>query len=205
MSIFGRIVTSTQVEAAVVDTLRTWLPDYLAEVCRQSGRDPATLPPPVAGDIFAMAQMQRRTSDKLPSIVVNVTGETKPVKMGRGKFRFTWPLDVVIGVGARDMQLALEGRGIYAGAVRALLVQKCGLDGFAAAIRPVGAAYDDATQSETRDTIGFAHMQFEIDVDDVVAHGMGPATPSVDPLVEPDDYPTTEFTELTTTLETEIT
>lgn len=177
-SIYGPIVTGDDVEAAAKTTIGLWIPAYVDEVARQKG---ATLPPvrhygvtyPDPGD----------TGSQYPSLAIyspGITGE--PIRHGDGRQDATWALGVGVVVADTVNYKALRLAKLYGAALRALLVQKGSLGGFATSTQWV----DEETTSlgyELDRWIADCTLMFEVRVNAVVNRFGGPTTPPPDPTV----------------------
>jgi hypothetical protein len=193
MTIFGNIYDDDQIEQAVMDCLKRWLPTYLAEVERQRGLTPPFYKRPASYGI--QQGMEKWPEDGLPHVLVVATGNNdEPTRDGRGKGRARWYIGVAVVVGNVNKALTRRMAYRYAAAVRALLVQKQSLDGaLDGNVRGLDWVDGRANEMEPNDerTVWASRQVFTLEVDDVVSHNRGPVTP--DPPDDPDeplpDYP----------------
>lgn len=192
MTIYGQVVTGSDVRRAVEAHIKLWIPTYLAEVADQHGRARADMPifrsyvPAVELDTLDAA-------GHLPSCVVVAPGlMDEPHMDGRGEYRARWAVATGAVVSGRDQDNTLELAELYAGALRTLMIQHPSLGGFASGVEWLGERYDDFGGPVDRRTIAAGSVQFGVDVEAVVESRAGPMTPPGDPMVEPDDWPTVE-------------
>lgn len=192
MSIYGQIITFHQVELAMKNFLQRWLPTYLAEMERQTGRTPGSLPRPVAWS--NTTEFTKFPEENLPLVVIvcpSITGT--PVKEGNGSYRVAYPVGVAVVVkagGSRPKESVRALAGIYSAAVRAAVLQHRGLDGFAITTNWIDERSDDIPV-DARRSLGSGQNVFEVEVRDVVSAHMGTSEPDppADPLEDPGDWP----------------
>lgn len=188
--VFGPLVGGDDVEAAVEATLRAWLPSYLAQVSVRDGRDEDALPMPrqwVVDDETETIQ-----PEQLPCLVISCPGlEDRPVKGGKRRYRGGWAVIVGVIVSAVDQASTHKLARLYAKAVRAVLVQKGDLDGFADSTDWLDEEYDYAPLEDGR-TLAAARVTFSVEVLDIADGFAGPTTPPADPYGEVDEPPTVE-------------
>lgn len=168
---FGQIVTAAQVEAAVISTLRTYLPHYLAEVERQSGAEPAIATPRT---YRVWTESDTWPSDQLPAVIVACPG-TSDTRRTAGGYEADW--DVRVGVIVRTSDQASTRRlaGIYAAATRAVLVQRPALGGRALATVWTGEEID--SEPDSGQTWGLGTTRVVVTVPQVVDPDQGPTWP----------------------------
>jgi hypothetical protein len=182
MTIFGAIVHGGHIEAAALDTLRSWLPTYLAELERQTGRSPGVLPSVRSWSLVARFGLE--TDDQLPAgMLVSAGLAFEPTKGGAGMYSATWLLDVAVVVSARDEGATRELAMIYCAATRAVILQRPALGGVAAGIDWVDERYDDL--SESGRYLAAGRNTFRVFVADVLSANAGPVRP--DPKPDPLD------------------
>jgi hypothetical protein len=179
-NVFGPSVGAPEVEAAALATLKTWLPTYIHEMERRTGRDPGTI---------ARVRSWNETSDfsqnpgvALPAVIVVSPGlDGEPERRGNGVYAAWWQIIVGVIVGAATAGAANDLAKLYAEAVRMLFVgRNGGLGDLRARRRWLDESYDDAPpdfkQVATVATVSLAFL-----VEGVVADGYGPKTPDDDP------------------------
>lgn len=185
MSVYKTIVTGPQVEQAVVDTLKLWLPSYVWEVARQIGRSPASVQQPRSWNVFS--DLDKWPEDQVPAIVAICPGLSEAPGKSAATYRATWAVAVGAVVSGRNREESRELAGLYGAAIRAVMVQHPSLGGFAAATNWADENYDDLDTNRSR-TQGIARVVFEVEVEDVTTERAGPAEPPPLPTtVNPDD------------------
>jgi hypothetical protein len=183
---FGPLVVETDVDLAVLATLKSWLPTYLAQAERQRGLASRLLPRP-RGESYANTLEDTEFLDhRLPAIIVTTAAPTDVAQDGDGFYIADWHVVVSAVVRGRKPE---ETRGIaalYGGCVRDILTDRPTLGGFASATKwiPGGgvAPVDDPTPAGRYLAAGI--NQFTVSVDDVLREAAGPAT--ADPYEQPD-------------------
>jgi hypothetical protein len=182
-SIFGPLVAGGDVEQWVLDLLQTWFSTYLAEVERQHGYGGNDLPRPrgwAVGPTF-----DKWPEDQLPGVLVASRGvPTPPVKRGSGGYEARWQIEPGVILSARTQTETHALAMLYGLAIRALMIQRPSLDGYAEASTWLGEAYDDLGYDDSRSLYAVREL-FAVAVVDVTFTGAGPVTPDV-PL-SPDD------------------
>jgi hypothetical protein len=164
VTIFGTIVAASDLESALLEQLRRWLPDYLAEVDRQHGQPVGTTPKPRS--YVVSSELERMPEDQTPAVIVRSPGTLEPPDVdGRGVYSARFTIDAGVHLSARGNTHALRVARVYTSGIRALLVQQQLLD--ALDERVVVLAYT---------------------LDDVVTRGAGPLEPTVPP-TPPDQTP----------------
>lgn len=120
---FQPIVSSFQVEQAVVATLKEWFATYLAEVQRQHALDTLGLPAPKSYEVYE--EFDVRPGQILPAVVVTSPGTTgSPEVDGEGKYYVGWRTGVTVVVTARNRTETRRNQRLYAAAARAILVDR---------------------------------------------------------------------------------
>jgi hypothetical protein len=199
-SIFDLVVDGSMVEAAARETLDEWFPTYLAELERQRGRDARSLPLPRS--YHTAPTFETWPEDQLPAVVIVSPGLAgAPVKNGRGRMHAPWALGIGVVVSARDQASTNEIAKLYAAAVRALLLQRGSLGGFAAETEWVDERYDDLPAAGER-TLGAGQAIFVVQVENVVYANGGPVAVPDDPYATPAGWPLVQTTQIETERET---
>jgi hypothetical protein len=173
------MVVGTQVEEAVIETLKTWMPTYMKELERQLGRQQGKIAP-----IKTYTTRNEFTSfpnDILPLCVVASPGLAEaPTKTGDGDYN-GW---FAIGVGFAAVAATIEDAAFlskgYAAAGRAILLHRQGLGGVAQKVEWMDESYDDLVTEDDR-SVRAAYNVFRVLVYDIVREYAGPAQPDVDP------------------------
>jgi hypothetical protein len=194
MSVFGPVVTGAHVEQAAILTLKTWLQTYVAELERQTGRDPESVPMPRAWG--TVNEFEKWPEDQMPVALIISPGlePNTPVAEGRGTYRAKWVLGVAIVCSARDEAQTNSLAKFYAAAVRATILQNPSLGGFARGVQWVGESYTDLPKVDER-TLGTGQVIFSVEVGEVVDEKAGMRTPPDDPYTQP-EWPTVETPEV---------
>lgn len=193
---FGRIIDDGDVEQAVMGVLKTWMNTYLATVERQHGLEAGSTIRPRSW--IHRTELEKWPEEQIPAVIVICTGlDDRPVKDGRFKYRVPWLVGVAVvcEAGGPDPQTATRQQAYrYAAAVRAMLVQKQGLDGaLGGTVR--GVEWIDGRNNELppedQRTIYASRQVFRVEVDDVLTEGAGPLEPDPppDPMIPPPDTP----------------
>jgi hypothetical protein len=94
-SLFGPLVGIPSIENAVLNTLRTWLPTYLAEVERQHGLPNKAIPRPPASDSYhGGLDFDAWKQDELPSVIVIVEPTGHPEKSASAGYSQEYEIQV---------------------------------------------------------------------------------------------------------------
>lgn len=173
---FGRFITGDDVQVAVTEHLKLWLPTYLAEIGRRKGVD---LPGArawlnVGGDVSSWP------ADQLPAVVVLSPGIGAPPERHGQVYSATWIVGVGIIVASTSREDVRRLASWYGAAVRAALVQHASLGGFAAGTVWDDEEYDDFDSTER--TLCAAREVFSVTVDDVLTANKGPVAPTLQPV-----------------------
>jgi hypothetical protein len=198
-SVYGPIVTGATVERAALDTLRTHARLYIAETCRQEGRDP--LPDP-RGYIVA-STFAKWPEDQLPVVVVISPGwAARPRRAGNGRVMVPWTLAAGVIVSATPDRTRENGQ-LYLAALRTLLAQEQSLGGLAAGVDCIDEDYIPPFAFSRTRTLLALQATFVVTVPDAFTYGAGagrwqPPDPT-DP-TDPPNWPTVKRTEIRLTL-----
>jgi hypothetical protein len=184
----GAVVTGRDVELAALALLQRWSGTYLAEMERQSGRAPASLPR-VRGWATA-ADFETWPEDQVPRVLLVSPGLLgPPMADGNGTYRATWSLGLGVVVSAASMDETMVLAKLYTAALRVCLLQHQSLEGFAAGVEWLDESYDDLPSIDTR-SLGAGQAIFAVTVDDVSRRWGGPPTPSEPPTPDTAPLPT---------------
>lgn len=195
-NIFGPLVTGSQVEAAALNTLKLWAPEYLAWVARETGRDPDSLTLPRSW--VTSVDTDRWPEEQLPSVMLISTGLTgEPSRDGKGRYTAHFAIGLAVVVSARDRATTDELAKLYTAALRAILLQHQSLGGLAQAVEWVDERYDALPDGKSRRQLAAGQVVFRVQVSNVISGKTGPRVPRVDPTP---DYPDT----LATTVEADV-
>jgi hypothetical protein len=183
-SVFGNITIASQLEEAVIDTLQYWFPTYLAEIARQLGISPNSLPHPV--NYTNRNSFDSEIGEQIPKVVVIAPGLfNPPIHDGVGLYRASWRIGVGVATAAKDEQSSNMRVKAYAGAVRAILLQNMDLGlgespSFSVVeIVWVDESYDDLPIPNQLMLYKASASWFVVDVNNVVKRWGGPDEPTV--------------------------
>ncbi len=184
-SVFGPIKTGSGGEEAVITHLKNWMPAYLAEMERLTGRDAQTLPFPKSYTTTPRAP-EKWIDSQLPAVLCVSTGlASAPKKEGSGSTRAIWRIGLATICSARNEEETHLFAKLYFAALRSAMVQHPSLGGFAEDTVWQGEDYD-LTPSESRRSMASGYGLFDIEVTEVVNARMGLAEPPDDPYDVPD-------------------
>lgn len=189
-AIFGPMLSSSEIEDAVTETLKFWFPTYLAEMERRLRLHRAILTVP-------QNYTQRNSFDavegeKTPKIVVLATGLGAGPLKHAAAYSAMWRVGVGIATGAKDEKTCNRHVKAYAAAARGILIHKPGTVreyGLTtlSEIYWAGEAYDDLPSIPNQHRLyKAATLWFDIEIDAVVARGLGPYGPDAPDLGPPD-------------------
>lgn len=189
---FGTIFTAPAMEQAALDVLKEWLATYLSEVERQTGLDACTLARPKYWGTSVDDTLE--PGERYPAIVVVSPGTgtaAEPTGEGGGRWSAWYDFTVAVSVMASDEFGARRMAGLYAGAIRASIMQHGSLGGVADGVRWRGEEFlGEPGPTRNRSRAGsLVHFQARIPI--VVEAQAGPQFPApIDPC-EPVAEPTT--------------
>lgn len=192
--VFGPVVTRTDVESAVKATAQTWLPTYLHFLERKYEIPTGMLPEPQSWNVRPVANLW--LEDQLPAVVIVSGGLARePERDAERLYRAPWSVGVMIVVSAATPEDADFVVGIYAAAVRLLLVQNASLGGFASGVLWRDEGYASA-KTESARTGQATLLEFTVSVNDVARGGRALPEPPPTPEVPPGDRPTVQTTDV---------
>lgn len=204
-AVYGPIVTGNDVEQATISWLRYWLPSYLAELERRTGRTPGALELPFSWS--TKNRFDRQPPEQVPAAIVVSPGLAgKPERGGDGTVAAWWRIGVAVVLRGVDAEDANEKAKLYGAAVRTIALQHPALksgdhpDGFASAVELVDEGYDDVPADYL--PIGaVAAVDLNVKVADIGDALAGPAVPDV---AVPADWPVVgAIDDITVTIEKE--
>jgi hypothetical protein len=176
VDVFFPIVDGAQLESAVINTLQDWFSVYSREFEVQRGLAKDTFPHPRAWVISE--EPEKEGGHQTPSIVVVSPGLNgdPPGAEGDGQYRAAWMIGVGAFVSANTREATRKLAREYAAIIRAIMLQKQGLDGSIAVnhVRWLDESYDDNFQFTDTQTISFAQVVFDVEVDNVLHRYEGP-------------------------------
>jgi hypothetical protein len=188
--LFGPIVTGVDVEAAVEATIKMWMPTYLAEVAHQAGRARDDLKSFVT--YLPMTDLMWWNDTGVPACLIVAPGTIEEPRRRSPAYDAAWSVTVTAIVSAPDTRATYALAGIYAAALRALILQHPSLGGFASSVNWISERYDPLEAQASR-SLGAGSVQFAVYVDDVTSwRSAGPVTPLVDTTMDPGDLPTAQ-------------
>jgi hypothetical protein len=194
----GPMVTGADVEAAVIATLRDWLPSYIAEAERKHGMQAGLTPAP-RGWAITGRNLDKFSEDQLPCIVIMAGGIVpRPLKEGPpGVLTAIWGVDVGTVFGAAYNRSSRQHAQLYARAIH-LCLQQRPLEGLrAVAVDWRGEAYDEMDFPDSR-AYSVSVCSLNIEVREVAWAAGGPP-----PYVAPPTDPTQPFDPWVTVTETD--
>lgn len=189
-SVFGHRVYRHQIEQAVADHLKAWVPTYHRFIERDLGLTAGHLEDPQSWQVTY--ELDKWPEQKLPAVVVTSPGQTDPmVKDGHGRYTGNWTMRAYViltaGEGNQDdgpvSGVPAKLAGLYAAAIGLILVQKPHLTTIGGRCVQVSEGYDD-TPSQMRRSMSVAHVPFTVQIDEVMSGGKtitGPDVPAPDP------------------------
>jgi hypothetical protein len=186
-SAIGPIVSGHDVEQATLAVLRRWMPTYLAEAERQTGRVVGSLP--VIRGWTVATTFDKWPEDQLPAIVLISPGLASPPDAdGGGEYRARFMLGAVVIVSAATEAATRELAGLYSAVMRACLIQHQSLEGFGLGVQWLDERYDDLNFDDGR-SLAAGQVTFTIEVGGIARRWNGPAHPSEPPATPTDPIP----------------
>jgi hypothetical protein len=193
MSLVGRLKHRGLVEAAVLNTLKDWMPFYIAQMERETGRAARDLPQ--IESWILRPEFEYWPEDLMtPAVVVVSPGLAgdRPAKTGDGYYRATWSVGVATVTEASDQDATNELAGIYGAAVRGALLQRRSLEGEMRIADWIDVD-TDRIPSEARRTLAAEMNLFTVEMEQIVSVAEGPrGEPPADPYADPGDWPVVE-------------
>lgn len=181
VEVYGKLFDLTEMEEAVTDTLQVWLPAYVAEIERQRGITPRTIPLPRSWG--HVNEFYKFTEEQLPSVIVVSPGTaaSEPKQKGDGSYHSWYRVGVAVVAAGRDRETTRRISKLYVAAVRGAILQHQTLGDFGAeGIRWMGDRNQDVPDEQGR-TLGSGAVMFDVEVKDVINSRFGPLTPPDDP------------------------
>ena len=179
-SIYGRMVSASDVEDAVLAQLQTWLADYLMEVERYHQLEVGSLPMPRSWVVSS--EVEKFPEDQLPALILASPGLTEPpLADGRGIYTARWQMTASVMVSVRGNRLALRIARLYALAVRGALLQQQSLPELPARrIDWMDERYRLLDSIDDR-TVCISEVEVGVEVSDVLTRQAGPLAPGMGP------------------------
>lgn len=185
MTIFGDMKSARLLEQAAIDTLKEWLPTYLAEGERQFDREEQSMPHPK--HYGRVKEFEKWPENKLPALLVISPGldGTRPRKDGEGRYRANFILGVGIALKTRDKNRTNDLVKDYAAVIRTLMVQKGTLGGYANGTEYRDESHNVADTEDQQRTLGTAQVIFSVELENLTQWGTGPVVVPDDPYDPP--------------------
>lgn len=174
-AVFGPLVTADEVEAAVVETLKTWAPTYFAWVERHRGLAPRTLLVP-RFYVSSNDQLERWPEEHPGSVLVVCPGLSgDPQKEGSGIFTAHYGLGIAYIAEGRNRGEARARAQLSTAALRMVLLQHQTLGGIADGILWTDEDWDNLPRSRT---LAAGKAEFTVIVRETAAIRSGPVAPA---------------------------
>src|SRR3954468_14252533 len=133
---FGPLVVETDVDFAIIKTLRLWLPTYLAQAERERDLAPRVLARPEPVSYSNLLDDDEFPDSRMPAILVTTAQvNNEPEIDGAGVYSVGWRAVVTAVVRGRTPGESRALASIFGGSVRRCLVQQQDLGGFASETR----------------------------------------------------------------------
>jgi hypothetical protein len=181
--LFGQFISPEDVIDAAVETLRTWLPTYMAEVERQKGLQPRTIPrPPTPESYHGGVDLETWVGADTPEVMVLAKPSGPPERFA-SSYTQGYTLTVgclCIGTGSTLAERPEDDARIvasYLGAATMLLVQQPALGGLTERLVMIAAPDVSLPDSEKR-AIAQVVTEFEVWVTEIVSETAGPVGPT---------------------------
>jgi len=195
---FGAIVGRDQVAQAVAGMLSQWLPVYIAEIERQRGLMPRTLPLPPNADITALdtsyqigVDLETWTLAETPVIIVVTQPTGTPTRFDLGFYGCWYESQIAVIVQAEDEQSAIQQADWYGAAVMACALQQGSLGGVVSKtllVEPARTEFvNPAVRNVARAVVTVHHW-----VGNIVDESRGPLSPPSDPYLPVAGLPVAE-------------
>lgn len=189
---FGSIFVAPKMEENLLAVLKEWLGTYLSEVERQYGLDPCSLARPKYWGTSVDDTLE--PGERYPAIVVVSPGTNgTPDDTGGGNVAAWYDLTVAVSVMASNEMGARRVAGLYAGAIRAAVMQHGSVGGAAEATMWLGEEFLGEPGTQRNRSRAGALVHFRVRIGDAVNSQAGPAFPAPDdPCAPLADLPTVE-------------
>lgn len=200
-SLFGPIIHAGMVEDAAAATLKLWLPTYLREIERQHDRAQLALPDPKSWLVYSQADRPEDWPEAgLPAILLMCPGlKAAPEREGAGTYRARWDLQAGAVVSASRPSQTRQLAQLYGAAIRAAILQRPSLGGFAQAVTWTDEANGDMSPVDSR-SLGYTSVAFTVDVTDAVDAMGGPILPDAAAHPDSPEWPDVTLADATVTL-----
>jgi hypothetical protein len=185
MSEFGPLVSASQVEAAILSVIQTWMHTYMGQTERDTGRAVNSMLRPrsygkTAGNPLSIPDRS------LPRVVVQSPGLIAPPEPDGETIALTWGATVWMFSKGRDEDDTQDICRDNAATLRRLLLQK--VPDFVDLVELLDENYD-ALPAERENTLAGCELVFSLRVPDATDIGPGPTDPApAQPPTSPTDY-----------------
>lgn len=177
-SLYGSLVTDTEVERRVLAHLQGWLPSYVLEANRQDG-ELAEVALPKSYEVVRDPALARWNEQALPAVVVQIGGTLTTTRQG-AKYRVVYSCQVAAIVAGQTRSNTRVLAGVYATAITGALCQHGDLSGFADGVEWADTTYDLIAEERSR-TLMAAIVSLDVAVNNVLDVSLGPAVmPPID-------------------------
>lgn len=192
VAVFGPMVTGSDVEKAVRDTIRYWLPTYLAEMERRTSRPAGRLQLIRSWATVGASFDQPHGSDDMPAAIIVSPGTVDtPHIDGDDQVHAWFGCSIAILIQGSDRENANELAKLYAACVRQIFLDRGRLGtynaagtvytaGFASATEWVGEANGELTADFMQAAWG-TETEVYVLVEGVARRFAGPALPDLNP------------------------
>lgn len=174
---FKDIISSDELDVQVATVLAMWMDTYLAEIERQRGFDPGTIPS--IKSYVTIQDFRHDPENQTPAIViVNAGTAGAPTKTGEGWWRSTFVVAVSAITSTKDQPSSRRTSQLYSAAVRAIILQKKAGANMISDVKWLGEA-NDTIDRDAGDMLAASTNTFELVADGLVKdRGAGPPAPS---------------------------
>jgi hypothetical protein len=183
---FGPLIINTDIDNAVIDHVKLWLPTYLAQIERERGQSIGRYNRPKDRSYDSVLTDDEFPDHVLPAILVtSADTQGDPAKDGDGNYYAAWNVNVSCVVRGRRPRETREIAAIFEGAVRRIMVrQDIPVDG---EVRWTGSSVRSVNDKSGKGRYLAAGLgAFVFYVDKVVQEGNGPGYPDNGPYSPPD-------------------
>lgn len=171
---------------AVEETLKKWMPDYLAEAERENGLKPRTLPNFETYE--HVNEFRNWADDETPVCIIVSPGLAETKQKGAGEYTGVFDLGVAAIVGANNRENTDKLADLYGPILRQLLLQQAGLGGVATGIDYIDEKYNDVPDGQDS-PLSSAQVIFTVEVPGIVNGRKGTIAPSEDPYGDDGEAP----------------
>lgn len=163
---------------AVEDTLKLWMPDYLAEAERVNDLKPRTL---LNFETYEhVNEFRNWADDETPVCIIVSPGLAAAKQKGAGEYTGIFDLGVAAILGANNRENTDKLADLYGPILRQLLLQQASLGGVATGIDYVDEKYNDVPDGQDS-PLSSAQVIFTVEVPGIVNGRKGTIAPSEDP------------------------